>query len=61
MSGLPEAKALRTKGPRSSPLQMVAERRSWSSLSAESDSGVAGATFRRFLVEFMVAVVSEGI
>ena len=43
---MPEVKALRMNGPRSSLLEMAEERRSWSSLSAES-SPFAGTTFRR--------------
>lgn len=51
---MPEAKALRTKGPKSSPLQMAAERRSWSCLSAESPlSAEAGTTCRRILDDRM--------
>lgn len=45
---------MRTKGPKSSPLQMAAETRSWSCLSAESPLSVeAGTTFRRILDECM--------
>lgn len=51
---MPEAKALRMNGPKSSPLQMAAERRSWSCLSAESPLSVAaGNTLRRILDESM--------
>lgn len=47
VSGLPEAKAFRTNGPRSSLLHMAEERRSWSNFSPESLSPAIGATLRR--------------
>lgn len=57
---MPEAKALRMKGPRSSLLHMAEERRSWSSLSPES-SPFAGITFRRGGLEGFIVGVAVSI
>lgn len=65
---MPDVKALRMKGPMSSLLQMAEERRSWSSLSAESalplsvalvlaPEAVVGATFRRDFADCIVGRV----
>ena len=51
---LPEVKALRTKGPRSSLLQMAEERRSWSNFADESPSAAAGTTLRRIFDDCIV-------
>lgn len=51
---------MRTNGPRSSPLQMAAERRSWSSLSPESPSAPVGTTLRRALDACIVGFAVGG-